>query len=94
MGRRDTAIANLERGRNAPNNGKHGKWLKTIEANNARELYLQKLAAHMDEIVDVQIEAAKDIENGEKDRREVIHQFVGKPIEKIEVRSLTLKVDL
>lgn len=94
MGTRAAALANLQKALKSPQLGKHGPWSKTLLENKARERYLEKLAEHFEEIADVQIAAAKDVVNGEKDRKEVIHQFVGKPAERIEVRSVSIKIDV
>ena len=95
MGRRDTALKALEIAHKSPRLGKHGPWLKTLEQNKQRDEYLKKIANEFDDVVVTQIKAAKgeDIP-GEKDRREIIHQFVGKPVERVEVHQVSLNIDI
>ncbi len=93
MGNRETAIKNIKKGWISPNIGKHGPWLKTLEENKVRERYLQKLSEHFEEIVDIQIDSAKNVK-GEKDRKEIVHQMVGKPVERMEIASVTMQIDV
>lgn len=94
MGTKQTAIENLKKAHKSPSIGKHGPWLKTLEENRQRERYLQKIAVVFEEITDAQISAALDPLEGEKDRKEIIHQFVGKPVEQIEIKQVTLRLDV
>ena len=87
------SVKNLEKAHASPNIGKHGLWKKTLAENKAREMYLDKLAEHIEEIVDGQVEQAKTT-GGIQDRKEIINQMFGKPIERLEVKSVTIKVDL
>ena len=96
---REVAIKNLQKAVKSPTIGKHGKWLKTLEAEKQREEYLKRIAEEFDDVVTVQLKAAKGKATkkqiaGEKDRKEIIHQFVGKPIERVEVHQVTLRIDV
>lgn len=66
---------------------------KTLDKEAARQIYLERMSHDWDEIVSVHIEQAKRPENKEE-RKEAIHQFIGKPVEKTEVEQTTiLRVD-
>ena len=96
---RAIAIKNLEKAQVSENRGKHGKWLKTLEKEEQRKRYLEQVAEDFGSVAEVQIKAAlgkatKKQLAGEKDRKEIIHQFVGKPIERLEVAAVVLKIDV
>lgn len=95
MGRRDTSTKNLEKAFESPNIGKRGKGWKTIAKENMRAEYESKLAKGLfDEISDIQLKAAKKLENS-TERMYVINQLIGKPLERSETQvDLTLKLDV
>ena len=93
-GNRETAMANLAKAWESPDIGKHGPSKSTLDKQRAREIYLDKLAEKFETIVDIHFEEAAKRENV-IERKEVIHQSVGKPVEQLEVQQTThLKIDV
>lgn len=93
MGSAEVAKKNLELARQSPDAGKHGPWLKTLEANRQREEYLKELAKHMPKIIEAQIENVTKA-SGYKERQYVLDQFAGKAVEKVEIAQVTLNIDV
>lgn len=90
---KEQAIEHLKKAWQSPNVGKRGPSKATLEKEAARRIYLEKLAEKYENIVDIHLEQAA-IPANFAERREVIHQIVGKPVEKVEVeQTTTLKLD-
>ena len=66
----------------------------TLDKEEARRIYLERLSRDWEQLSDIHVEEAKK-PNNFNERREAIHQFIGKPVEKMEVEQTTiLKVDV
>lgn len=91
---REVAIKNLEKALESPNIGKRGPGQKALDQAEARRIYLEKLSEKFEGIIDIHLAEAAKAPNV-IERKEVLHQIVGKPVEKMEVeQTTTLKVDV
>lgn len=91
---REKAIENLEKAWKSPNVGKRGPNKSTLAKHEARAFYEAKLSEMWDNLVDIHIKSALKPENKDE-RKEAIHQFIGKPVETFEATvTNTLKIDV
>lgn len=94
MGTREQALKNLKKAHQSPDIGKRGPSKETLDKEAARKIYLERLSQQFEGIIDVHMAEALNPANV-VERKEVIHQMVGKPVEVMEVtQTTTLKVDV
>lgn len=94
MGTREQALKNLQKAHESPDIGKRGPSKERLDKEAARQIYLEKLAEKFEGIVDVHFTEAIKPENV-IERKEVIHQSIGKPTETVEVtQKTTLQIDV
>lgn len=93
-GNKKIAMENLAKAWESPDIGKRGPAKATLDKEAARQIYLEKMSQQWETITQVHIEEAIKPENREE-RKEAIHQFIGKPTETMEVTQTThLKIDI
>lgn len=91
---KEKAMKNLAKAWKSPNIGKRGPHKSTLAKHEARKLYEEKMSQVWEEILEIHLKSARKIENKDE-RKEAIHQFIGKPVETIEATvTNTLKIDV
>lgn len=93
-GNRETALKNLEKAHQSPDIGKRGPSKTTLDKEAARKIYLERMSQQFESIVDIHLAEAQNPDNV-VERKEALHQMIGKPVETMEVtQTTTLRVDV
>lgn len=92
---KEIAMANLKKAHESPNfRGKRGPNRRTLDKQEARRIYLERMSENWEALTNVHFQEALKPENV-VERKEAIHQGIGKPVETIEATvTNTLKIDV